>query len=219
MANDRETAWAAAGGACAQLIEDGMRVGLGTGRAATAGIRALGQRVRSEGLTIVGVPTSDASAAVATEEGIPLGAPGPALDIAFDGADAIDPAGLCVKGAGGAMVRERVLAEGAGRFIVLVDEPKIVPTLDEWGILPLAVVPFAADAVSRSLADLSPTRRPVDSDDGMALIDLALPAGSDWPAVASRARALPGVLDHGLFRLVLADVFIGRTDGSVTTAA
>jgi len=205
--------------ACATLIEDGMHVGLGTGRAATAGIRALGERVREEGLQVTGVPTSHASAAVATECGIPLGDPGPPLDIAFDGADAIDPRGLCVKGAGGAMVRERVLAESAARFVVLVDAPKIVASLDEWGVLPLAVVPFAADAVMRQLADLGPSRRPGDSDDGMALIDLAVPAGADWVEVAARARALAGVLDHGLFRLVLADVFIGQPDGTVTTAA
>lgn len=219
MANDREAAWAAAGAACARLIGDGMRVGLGTGRAATAGIRALGQRVRDEGISVVGVPTSDASALVAAEAGIALGDPGPALDLAFDGADAVDPRGLCVKGAGGAMVRERVLAQSAPRFLVLVDAPKIVASLDEWGILPLAVVPFAAAAVERELADLSPVRRPSDSDDGMALIDLSVPAGSDWVEVAERARALPGVLDHGLFRLVLSDVIIGHPDGSVTTAA
>jgi ribose 5-phosphate isomerase A len=219
MANEREAAWAAAGAACAALIEDGMHIGLGTGRAATAGIHALGARVRDEGLKVVGVPTSHASAEVARECGIPLGDPGPPLDIAFDGADAIDPAGLCVKGAGGAMVRERVLAQSASRFIVLVDAPKIVSSLDEWGVLPLAVVPFAAGAVMRQLADLTPSRRPEDSDDGMALIDLAVPAGADWPAIADRARALPGVLDHGLFRLVLDDVFIGRPDGTVSTAA
>ena len=219
MANDREAAWAAAGAACARLVDDGMRVGLGTGRAATAGIRALGARVRDEGLSVVGVPTSDVSGLVAAEEGIPLGDAGPALDMAFDGADAIDPLGLCVKGAGGAMVRERVLADSARRFIVLVDAPKIVPSLDDWGVLPLAVVPFAAEAVMRELADLGPTRRPSDSDDGMALIDLAVPAGSDWVEVADRARGLAGVLDHGLFRVVLSDVIIGHPDGTVTTAA
>ena len=219
MANEREAAWAAAGAACAGLINDGMRVGLGTGRAATAGIRALGARVRAEGLSIVGVPTSDASGLVAAEEGIPLGDPGAPLDLAFDGADAIDPLGLCIKGAGGAMVRERVLASSARRFIVLVDRPKMVRSLDDWGVLPIAVVPFAAEAVMRELADLGPTRRPTDSDDGMALIDLAVPAGADWAEVADRARSLAGVLDHGLFRVVLADVIIGQPDGTVMTAA
>ncbi len=219
MANDREAAWAAAGTACARLIEDGMRVGLGTGRAATAGIRALGERVRDEGISVIGVPTSHASARVAADVGIELGDPGPLLDLAFDGADAIDPMGLCIKGAGGAMVRERVLAESAGRFIVLVDAPKIVPSLDDWGVLPLAVVPFAVTSVSRALSDMQPVRRASDSDDGMALLDLAVPPGSDWAAVADRARALPGVLDHGLFRLELANVLIGHPDGTATTAA
>jgi ribose 5-phosphate isomerase A len=195
-----------------------MRVGLGTGRAATAGIRALGVRVRDEGITVIGVPTSDVSAKVASDVGIPLGEPGLPLDIAFDGADAIDPRGLCVKGAGGAMVRERVLADSSARFLVLVDGPKIVRSLDEWGVLPLAVVPFAVASVTRELSDLAPVRRASDSDDGMALLDLAVPPGSDWAAVADRVRALPGVLDHGLFRLVLADVLIGHADGTVTTA-
>lgn len=117
------------------------------------------------------------------------------------------------------MVRERVLAESAGRFIVLVDAPKIVSSLDDWGVMPLAVVPFAVAAVIRELADLGPVRRASDSDDGMALVDLAVPPGSDWVAVADRARALPGVLDHGLFRLDLADVLIGHPDGTATTAA
>jgi ribose 5-phosphate isomerase A len=196
-----------------------MRVGMGTGRAATAGIRALGARVRNEGIAILGVPTSDASARAAADVGIELGDPGQPLDIAFDGADAIDPSGLCIKGAGGAMVRERIVAESADRFLVLVDAPKVVDSLDEWGVLPLAVVPFAVRSIMRQLADLAPTRRPSDSDDGMALIDLDVPAGADWAAVADRARALPGVLDHGLFRLALGDVLIGNPDGSVTTAA
>jgi ribose 5-phosphate isomerase A len=219
MSNEREVAWAAAGAACAALVEDGMRVGLGTGRAANAGIVALGERVRTEGLRIVGVATSERSEATARDAGIPIGPPGDALDLAFDGADAIDPDGLCVKGAGGAMVRERVLAESAPRFLVLVDAPKIVPSLDEWGILPLAVVPFAADRVTAQLADLAPTRRDVLSDDGMVLIDLHPAAGCDWEGIANRARALPGVLDHGLFRLLLGDVLVGHPDGSVTSPA
>lgn len=196
-----------------------MRVGLGTGRAATAGIAALGARVRDEGLRIIGVATSDRSEQAARDAGIRTGPPGAPLDLAFDGADAIDPQGLCVKGAGGAMVRERVLAESSPRFLVLVDAPKIVTSLDEWGVLPLAVVPFAADRVCDQLADLAPARRDALSDDGMVLVDLHPAPGSDWRAVADRARALPGVLDHGLFMLVLGDVLIGHPDGSVTTAA
>ena len=212
-------AWAAAGAACASLVTNGMRVGLGTGRAAAAGIHALGERVRTEGLLIVGVPTSPRSEEAARAAGIVIGLPGDPLDLAFDGADAIDPSGLCVKGAGGAMVRERVLADSAPRFIVLVDPPKIVGSLDEWGLLPIAVVPFAATRVVAQLADLAPVTRKAPSDDNMVLVDLTVPPGADWQQLADHVRALPGVLDHGLFQLVLDDVLIGHSDGSVTTAA
>lgn len=194
-----------------------MRVGLGTGRAAAAGIAALGERVRG-GLRVRGVPTSPASARLARAAGIPLGRLSGPLDIAFDGADAVDPRGLVVKGAGGAMVRERVVAQAAARFLVLVDPPKLVSSLDEWGILPVAVAPFAADWVARELADLAPACRPRRSDDGMALLDLAIPPGADWPAVARRVRELPGVLDHGLFEVPLSNVIVGQAGGDAAPA-
>ncbi|MCU0308339.1 MAG: ribose 5-phosphate isomerase A [Thermoleophilia bacterium] len=217
MTDDRQAAWAAAGRAAASQVQDGMRVGLGTGRAAAQGIRALGARVR-EGMRVTGVPTSPASAALARAQGIRLGRLDGPLDLAFDGADAIDPRGLTVKGAGGAMVRERAVAQAADRFLVLVDGPKLVVSLDEWGVLPLAVVPFCARAVARDLADLGPVVRPRRSDDGLVLCDLHVPAGSDWEAVAARARARPGVVDHGLFVLDRRDVLVGRADGTAAAA-
>lgn len=189
-----------------------MRVGLGTGRAAAAGIRALGLRVAG-GLRCTGVPTSAASAALARELGIPLGRLRGPLDVAFDGADAVDPGGLVVKGAGGALVRERIVAEAARRFLILVDGPKVVVSLDQWGVLPIAVVPFGVGHVVAQLADLSPRRRTGLSDDGLVIIDLAIPTGADWAATADRAAGVAGVVDHGLFRVALADVVVGRTDG------
>ncbi|MDX6646729.1 MAG: ribose 5-phosphate isomerase [Miltoncostaeaceae bacterium] len=195
-----------------------MRVGLGTGRAAAAGIAALGERVR-QGLRCAGVPTSPASERLARLAGVPIIRLRGPLDLAFDGADAVDPAGLIVKGAGGAMVRERIVASAARRFLVLVEGPKLVRSLDEWGLLPIAVVPFAAAWAAGRLADLQPARRPRPSDDGMALLDLRPPAGSDWREVAARARALPGVLDHGLFEVDLQDVLVGEPDGRVQPAS
>ncbi len=189
-----------------------MRVGLGTGRAAAAGIRALGARVQG-GLRCVGVPTSKASAALARDLGIPLGRLGAPLDLAFDGADAVDPGGLVVKGAGGALVRERIVSEAAATFLVLVDGPKVVGTLDSWGTLPLAAVPFGAERVLRELADLDATRRPGRSDDDLVILDLHLPAGADWEAVAARVRGVAGVVDHGLFHVPLGNVLVGRPDG------
>ncbi|HMM48479.1 MAG TPA: ribose 5-phosphate isomerase A [Miltoncostaeaceae bacterium] len=215
--DDRAHAWAAAGEHAAALIEDGMRVGLGTGRAAAAGIRALGARVQA-GLRVDAVATSRASAELARELGISLVEMGPPLDLAFDGADAVDPRGLVIKGAGGAHVRERVVADAARRFLVLVDRPKIVANLDEWGLLPLAVVPFAVARVMNQLSHLSPSVRGELSDDGMGLIDVRVPNGGDWERVAAEARALAGVLDHGLFRVPLANVIVGAPDGTAASA-
>jgi ribose 5-phosphate isomerase A len=215
---ERQRAWAAAGRAAASMVEPGMSVGLGTGRAAAAGIRALGERVAA-GLRCRGVATSRASAELGRGFGIPVGRLRGPLDLAFDGADAIDPAGLAVKGGGGAHVRERIVADSAARFLVLVDGPKLVRALDEWGRLPLAVVPFAAVRVAQELADLGPVARERRSDDGMVLMDLHPPPGADWSAIAIRVRAVPGVLDHGLFALRAEDVLVGRPDGSVATLA
>ena len=217
MSDERQRAWAAAGEAAAAHVQDGMRVGLGTGRAAAAGIRALGLRVAT-GLRCTGVPTSAASAALARELGIPLGRLRGPLAVAFDGADAVDPGGLVVKGAGGALVRERIVAEAAHRFLILVDGAKVVAGLDHWGVLPIAVVPFGVGHVVARLADLSPHRRIGLSDDGLAIIDLAIPAGADWAAVADRAASVAGVVDHGLFRVPLSDVLVGRADGGCDLA-
>lgn len=211
---DRARAWQAAGSAAASLVEGGMRVGLGTGRAAAAGINALGERVRG-GLRCTGIPTSRASTALARAQGIAIGRLRGPLDLAFDGADAVDPDGLVVKGAGGAMVRERIVADAAARFLVLVDAPKMVASLDAWGVLPIAVVPFAAARVRSELSELSPVQRAGRSDDGLALIDLAVPPGISWGDLADRLRTIPGVVDHGLFEVPLANVLVGAPDGTV----
>ncbi len=213
MEDARARAWAAAGEAAAARVEDGMRVGLGTGRAAAAGIRALGRRVAG-GLRCRGVPTSRASAALARELGIPVERLRHPLDLAFDGADAVDPAGLMVKGGGGALVRERLVARAAAVWLVLVNPPKLAASLDAWGRLPVAAIPFGAARVADALADLDPVRRRGRSDDGLVILDLRPPPGSDWEAVAVRAAAVPGVVDHGLFRAPLGRVLVGRPDGS-----
>ena len=214
----RARAWLAAGREAAGRVEDGMRVGLGTGRAAAAGIRALGERM-GRGLRCTGVATSRSSAALAREAGIPLERLSAPLDLAFDGADAVDPTGAVVKGAGGALVRERIVAAAAASFLVLVDGPKLVRGLDEWGLLPVAVVPFAAARLATQLADLSPALRPGRSDDGLRVLDLRVPPGADWRRLAASVRALPGVVDHGLFEVDLDSVLVGRPDGTWATAA
>lgn len=196
-------------------VADGMTVGLGTGRSAAAAVRALGERVRT-GLQCVGVSTSQATEALAAECGIPTESLNADIDLAFDGADCVTPEGLIVKGAGGAMVRERLVALAASRFVILIDETKRADSLDEWGLLPIAVLPFAADRVERRLGDLSPARRATLSDDGLVLMDCALPSGADWAAVARRIGDTPGVVDHGLFVVDPDDVIVGYPTGART---
>lgn len=214
----RQKSWDAVGTAVAALVEDGALVGLGTGRAAAAGIRALGARV-ADGLQCTAVATSLQSEKLARELGITLVNMERPVDIAFDGADVVTPTGLVIKGAGGALVRERVVDDTATRFVVLIDEPKVAIHPSSWGTLPIAVVPFAADFVTRSIADLAPSRRTGDSDDGLTIIDLRPPPGAAWHPIAQRVRAIPGVVDTGLFDVASENVFVGRPDGTVATLA
>jgi ribose 5-phosphate isomerase len=92
-------------------------------------------------------------------------------------------------------------------------------TLDDWGLLPIAVLPFAADRVARQLRDLTPARREALSDDGLILMDLCVPSGSDWVEVADRAVNLPGVVDHGLFMVDPKNVIVGTPAGARPMAA
>ena len=137
------------------LIQDGTAIGLGTGRAATEFVRALGERVR-EGLKVVGVPTSEATAVLARELGIPLTTLGAVdhLDVTFDGADEVAPNLDLIKGYGGALVREKVVAASSRRLIILVGEGKEVAALGSHGKLPVEVVPFALPLALRRLAEL-----------------------------------------------------------------
>src|SRR5882757_9938431 len=133
----------ALGDAAARYVEDGMKVGLGTGRAAFAFVRALAERVKT-GLRVVGVPTSEATRDLASSLGIPLAtlAEAPALDLAIDGADEVDPALDLIKGLGGALVREKIVAAASRRFIVVVGAEKLVQRLGVKTPLPVEILPF-----------------------------------------------------------------------------
>jgi ribose 5-phosphate isomerase A len=211
----------AAGEAAASLVEDGMSLGLGTGSTATWFVLAVGARVAA-GLRVRGVATSVATEQLAAGLGIELivlGAEG--LDLAVDGADAVDPDLRLIKGAGGAMVREKIVAAAARRFVVVVDESKLCDRLG--GVVPVEIVPFGAGATLAALETLG-TRfvvrhgidgTPVLSDNGNLLADGELPVIDDPEGMAERLAAIPGVVGHGLF-LGMADLAIaGAADGSV----
>jgi ribose 5-phosphate isomerase A len=200
-------------------VKDGMVLGLGTGRAAEAFIRRLGAAVAG-GMRVSGVPTSERSAKLARELGITLVglAETSRLDVAFDGADEVAPDLALVKGKGGAMLRERVVAALADRFVVLVTPDKLVDELGRKCPLPVEVVPFAFEPVRRSLAAFGEVvvragaAEPYRTDNGNPVLDVT-PAGGRWasPKDADRAiRALPGVVDTGFFFDMASLVLVGE---------
>jgi ribose 5-phosphate isomerase A len=186
-------------------VTPGSVVGLGTGQAATAFIHALGTAVKS-GLRVTGVPTSEASASLARTLGIPLMAEPTTLDVAVDGADEVDPQLDLVKGYGGALVREKIVAAAARRFIVLVGPEKLVPTLGGRGRLPVEVVPFAVPFCQRRVAELgypavvrATGSTPVVTDNGNLILDCKVQAISDPRTLDRMLREIPGVVGTGLF--------------------
>lgn len=218
------------GEAAANLVEDGMRLGLGTGSTTAEALRALGRRIAEEGLRVVGVPTSFAAERLAREHGIPLTtlADVEVLDLALDGADevfvAADGAIHLVKGRGAAHTREKVVASTAARFVVLVDPSKEVARLGAKMPVPVEVLPMAEAPVARALRALGgvPELRmgekkdgPVVTDQGFWILDTRFAALGDPAALDRALHAIPGVLDHGLFIGLATDVLVGEEGGEV----
>ena len=206
------------------LIPDGSALGLGTGHAAAAFVEALGVKVRA-GFRVVGVPTSEATAELAARLGIPLTTldETPELDFAIDGADEVDPHGDLVKGFGGALIRERIVAASARRFVVLVGHEKLVPVLGTRGKLPVEVVPFARGPATRQLAALGlrpelrrRDGRPLVTDNGDFILDCAVGPLPDPAALEARVRSIPGVVGTGLFLGMNPTVLVLGPDGTVT---
>ena len=203
-----------------ELVESGMKLGLGTGRAAEAFVRGVGTRVR-QGLAVTGVVTSERTERLARELSIPLASVDEVarLDLAVDGADEVAPSLDLVKGLGGALLRERVVASLADRFVILVTPEKRVERLGSRAPIPVEVVPFALAVVERALAarGLSPERRLRDgalylTDNDNPILDLACGPIDDPAALHHEVRGLAGVVDTGLF-LGMADlVLVGHED-------
>jgi ribose 5-phosphate isomerase A len=201
-------------------IADGSIVGLGTGRAATAFLHALGERVR-RGLRVRGVPTSRASAELADELGIPLTtlAEVERIDVDVDGADEVDPHLNLIKGYGGALVREKIVAAASRRLVILVGPEKLVPQLGTRGKLPVEVVPFGIPLCRRKLADLGypgdvrqQVGKPFLTDNGNHILDCRV-GPLEKPADLERAiLAVPGVVGTGLFLGMADTVLVQRVD-------
>ena len=199
-------------------ITAGMVVGLGTGRAASRAIEALARRVAVEGLAIVCVATSRASEALAARLGLVVRPMHDVdrLDYLFDGADEVDPALRMIKGRGGAMTREKIVARAAARRVYLVQSTKLVEHLGQTAPVPIEVLAFGLAATLRALRDLglSPSRRAGDTDDGNPIVDA--PLVGDPAAVAAALDATPGVVGHGLFLDEADAVLVEDAGGAVS---
>ncbi|MDQ6846294.1 MAG: ribose-5-phosphate isomerase RpiA [Candidatus Dormibacteraeota bacterium] len=218
---DQEAAKRAAGEAAALLVEDGMTLGLGTGTTARWFIEAVGARV-ADGLQVAAVATSLASAALAARQRIPLielGAAG--VDLAVDGADTVDPDLRLLKGMGGALVRERIVAAAASRFVVVADDSKLRSHLA--GFVPVELLIFGWHHTMTLLDQtgavfalrLDSAGEPLRSDNGNLIADGAFEPIADPEGLAARFDAIPGVVGHGLF-LGMADlVIVAGLDGEL----
>jgi ribose 5-phosphate isomerase A len=218
-----------AAAAAVAFVEDGMTLGLGTGSTAAHFVRMLGQRVR-QGLKVRGVPTSDATAQLAVECGVPLLDVDKvaSLDLAVDGADEFDPQFQLIKGGGAALLREKIVASAARHFMVIADGSKQVERLGAFP-LPVEVTPFGwpltaakiyqvlrdaqcagADVTLRETAP----RTPVVTDGGNYVLDCHCRTIPHVRELAERLKRITGVVEHGLFIDMARTIIIGRDDGT-----
>lgn len=203
-----------------ELVRDGQVIGLGTGSTAKFAIEGLGRLVR-EGLSVKGVPTSIATERLATELGIPLVGLNAAgvIDITLDGADEVDPDFNMIKGGGGALTREKLVALASVKRVILIDESKLVSKLGQSRHLPVEVLPFASAFSARLLTGLgcvanlrSNAGAPFVTDNGNHILDCAFGPIEDAAALEKRIKLLPGVVESGLFVGIADSLVIGFDD-------
>jgi ribose 5-phosphate isomerase A len=202
------------------MVRDGNIVGLGTGSTARFAIEGLGRLVR-EGLSIKGVPTSVATERLAREQGIPLVELNDVdkIDITIDGADEIDPAFDMIKGGGGALTREKLVALASAKRVILVDESKLVSKLGHSHLLPVEVLPFAWKMSQRRLEKLGGTaslrlqnNEPLLTDNGNHILDCGFGPIDNAREMEGQIKLLPGVIECGLFVGIADTLVIGFAD-------
>lgn len=225
IVQSQERAKQAAARYAASLVQPHTTVGLGTGSTASYLLGYLAERAAA-GLIFTGVPTSEATASQAHDLGLATTTleTAPPLDLALDGADEVDPQGNAIKGLGGALLREKMVALSARRFVLMIDESKLVPHLGYRAPVPVEVVPFAWQRTASALRamGLMPVQRhradgtPTVTDNGNFVLDCRVPeaATTDWLTVAQRLKLFTGVVDHGLFLRIVTGVVVGQADGT-----
>ncbi len=213
-----------AGERAAEQIASGMVVGLGTGSTAIFATRRLGELLSTGRLRdVVGVPTSRVTAEEAESLGIPLLSEDlpRAIDLTIDGADEVDPALNLVKGGGGALFREKIVAEASRRVVIVVDESKLSAALGTKHSLPVEVSRFGWKSQERFLESLGATPllrvmaggQPYETDQGNWILDCAFGPIADPAALAARLAARAGIVEHGLFCGIASQVIVAGKDG------
>jgi ribose 5-phosphate isomerase A len=215
----------AAGRYAADLVDDGQAIGLGTGSTVAFALERLAERIQHEGLRIACVATSKDTEHKARRLGIPLStlAAEPRLSVTVDGADEVGPDHTLIKGGGGALVREKIVAAASQELIVIVSESKMVETLGKAFLLPVEFLPFAQPLVQARLQELGLTPylrtgeddEPFITDNGNAILDCACDGIEDPETLEREINLIPGVLDNGLFVGMAGRIVIGKQDGSV----
>ncbi|MEP3049346.1 MAG: ribose-5-phosphate isomerase RpiA [Roseibium sp.] len=213
----------------AEDVKSGMRLGIGTGSTAEYFVHALSKRVIN-GLEVVGVPTSERTRVLAESLGIPLTTLDqlPKLDLTVDGADELDAQLSLIKGGGGALLREKIVASASAEMVVIADASKNVECLGKFP-LPIEIVPFGLETTRLAILDVlsalslpqSLTLRggaetPFVTDGGHYLLDAQLEKIKETQGLAERLVAIPGVVDHGLFLKLATKAYVAGEDGVKT---
>lgn len=220
---DKEELKAAAGIKAVDYVEDGMLLGLGTGSTVKYSIIEIGRRVREDGLNVRGIPTSVATAKLAKEQGIPLTdfSEVTKLDLTIDGADEVDPDLNLIKGGGGALLREKIIAFNSERMIVVVDEAKVVEHLGTTFPLPVEIVPFAWEVTLRRFQSFNcnvELRRnddgtPYVTDNGNYIFTCKFEIIATPELTERFIDTIPGVVECGLFVNMCDTAVVGTKDG------
>jgi ribose 5-phosphate isomerase A len=214
--NEKERAAASA----AELVKNGMVIGLGSGSTAEIAIRILGEKVKS-GLQVIGVPTSHKSEMLAHALGIRLATleDYPALDLTIDGADEVELGSLdLIKGRGGALLREKIVASSSRQLIIVVDESKIVNKLGSHGEVPVEIVSFGWQSTAHRVEKLGwtpvlrsgPDRAPFVTDGGHYILDCSFEKGAPIQLRAVQLHDTVGVVEHGMFLGMATEVHVGN---------
>jgi ribose 5-phosphate isomerase A len=221
MANEREKE--AAARAAVKLVRDGEIVGLGTGSTAAYAVRFLGERVRA-GLKIRGIPTSIHTQEAAASLGIPLTTLDEfqEIDITIDGADEVDPGLRLIKGGGGALLREKIVASASKKLVIIADSSKQVPMLGKFPV-PVEIIKFAQALVIKEITALgavvtvrgASSGKPFITDEGNHILDCNFGQIPDPPVLADKLEKIPGVVEHGLFIGMASIALIGKGDQAV----